>query len=287
MSGRAGPMRERSRATWIAWAVALPFLLLVLATVAMPFAWRGGEVLLACVRGPECAGRELVADRYYLRALLNTVWLSAGSTLIALAVGTSAAVAIGARPRLHRVASVLASLGANFAGVPLALALTLLFGAQGVISGGLARAGLALPFDLYGLSGLFVAYLCFQVPLATLMLMPAVAMGDDSLHEAAATLGARPALYWRRVGLPLLAPSLVEVGSVLFANAAAAYATPFALSGTAANVLAVRIAALVSGDIFAQPELAMMLALAMFALLMAVIGGGRMLAARWRARLES
>jgi putative spermidine/putrescine transport system permease protein len=228
-----------------------------------------------------------VADRYYLRALGNTAWLSAGSTLVALALGTAAAVGVAARPGLRRAASLLTSLGANFAGVPLALALALLFGAQGVISGALARAGLALPFDLYGLSGLFVAYLCFQVPLATLMLMPTIAMGDASLQEAAATLGARPLRYWRRVGLPLLAPSLVEVGSVLFANAAAAYATPFALSGTAANVLAVRIAALVSGDIFAQPELAMLLALAMFALLMIVIGGGRRLAARWRARLES
>ena len=68
-------------------------------------------------------------------------------------------------------------------------------------------------------------------------------------------------------------PSLVEVGSLLFANAAAAYATPFALSGTSANVLAVRIAALVSGDIFSNPGLSSLLALLMFALLAVVIGG--------------
>jgi len=82
------------------------------------------------------------------------------------------------------------------------------------------------------------------------------------------------------VGLPLLLPSLVEVGSLLFANAAAAYATPFALSGTSANVLAVRIAALVSGDIFSNPGLSSLLALLMFVLLVLVIGGASLLA-RW------
>src|SRR5471032_2493550 len=100
--------------------------------------------------------------------------------------------------------------------------------------------------------------------------------------DAASTLGASPALFWRRVGLPLLLPSLVEVGSLLFANAAAAYATPFALSGTSANVLAVRIAALVSGDIFAQPALSSLLAVLMFALLASVIGGAAWLARRLR-----
>jgi putative spermidine/putrescine transport system permease protein len=100
--------------------------------------------------------------------------------------------------------------------------------------------------------------------------------------DAAITLGASPWRFWRRVGIPLLLPSVVEVGSLLFANAAAAYATPFALSGTSANVLAVRIASLVSGDIFAQPELSSLLAVLMFVLLVTVIGGGRWLAARLR-----
>lgn len=265
--------------------LALPLLGLALFTIALPFGWRSAEVLTACLSGKDCPLAELLGDTYYQSAAWNTVWLSALSTVVALALGTGAAVALAARARLRGVATVLLNLSANFAGVPLALALVLLFGAQGVVSSGLSRSGLALPFDLQGLSGLFVAYLCFQLPLATLMLLPAVALLDPHLPEAAATLGASPARYWRRVGLPLLAPSLVEVGSLLFANAAAAYATPFALSGTAANVLAVRIAALVSGDIFAQPELAALLALILFLLLAGVIGAGRFWAARLRREL--
>jgi len=274
-------MNLSKRAAWIA---AVPLLLVVAVAVLLPFAWRSGGVVADCARGDECALRELVSDGYYFKAILNTLWISALSTLAALAIGGAAAVALAEHPRWRRASNVLANLGANFAGVPLALALTLLFGAQGVLRQALAGAGVALPFDLEGNGGLLLAYLCFQVPLATLMLALPVQMLEGGLMDAAATLGASPALFWRRVGLPLLLPSLLEVGSLLFANAAAAYATPFALSGTAANVLAVRIAALVSGDIFSNPGLSSLLALLMFALLAAAIAGANLLARRLRGR---
>ena len=276
-------MNLSKRASWIA---AAPLLLIVLLAVVLPFAWRSGGFLSDCLRGDECAVHDLVADGYYLKAVFNTIWISASSTLVALAIGCAAAVALAAQPSWRRASSVLANLGANFAGVPLALALTLLFGVQGVLRQGLASAGIALPFDLEGNGGLLLAYLCFQVPLATLMLALPVQMLESGLMDAAATLGAGPVLFWRRVGLPLLLPSLIEVGSLLFANAAAAYATPFALSGTSANVLAVRIAALVSGDIFSNPGLSSLLALLMFALLVLVIAGANLIARRLR-RLDS
>jgi putative spermidine/putrescine transport system permease protein len=274
-------MNLSRRASWIA---AAPLLAVVAVAVALPFAWRSLGLVSACLHGDDCALHDLVADGYYLKAIVNTVWISALSTLVALAIGCAAAVALAQHPSWRRASAVLVNLGANFSGVPLALALTLLFGVQGVLRQGLAGAGIALPFDLAGNGGLLVAYLCFQVPLATLMLALPVQMLEGGLMDAAATLGASPALFWRRVGLPLLLPSLIEVGGLLFANAAAAYATPFALSGTSANVLAVRIAALVSGDIFSNPGLSSLLALLMFALLVIVIGGANLIARRLRGR---
>jgi putative spermidine/putrescine transport system permease protein len=274
-------MNLSRRASWFA---AAPLLALVALAVLLPFAWRSAGIVADCVRGDDCALRDLVADGYYLKSVFNTVWLASLSSALALVVGTGAAVALAERPAWRRASSVLANLGANFAGVPLALALTLLFGVQGVVRQGLANVGIALPFELEGNGGLLLAYLCFQVPLATLMLALPVRMLEGGLMEAAATLGAGPLLFWRRVGLPLLAPSLVEVGSLLFANAAAAYATPFALAGTSTNVLAVRIAALVSGDIFAQPALSSLLAVVMFLLLVLVIGGASLWARRLRRR---
>lgn len=266
-----------------AWRLALPLLVLTSVALLLPFGWRAVAILGACVsQGDGCAVGELTADGYYLEAAWNTLWLGGLSALIGLAIGLGAAIALVRLPRLERPVTLLASLGANFSGVPLAVALLLLFGAQGVVTVAMQAAGLTPWVDLQGLGGLLLAYVCFQAPLAALLLVAPVKMLDGSLQDAAATLGAGPVLYWRRVGLPLMLPSLVETFGLLFANAAAAFATPFALNGTAAHVLAVRIAALVSGDIFAQPELSALLALILFAMLAVVIGLTRWAAARLR-----
>ncbi|MDH0865442.1 hypothetical protein [Mitsuaria sp. GD03876] len=266
-----------------AWRCAGPLLLLTGAALVLPFGWRAVAILGDCVsHGDGCAIGELTADGYYLEAAWNTLWLSALSALIGLAIGLGAAIALLRLPRMAGPVTLLASLGANFSGVPLAGALLLLFGAQGVVTVTLQALGLAPWIDLQGPGGLLLAYVCFQAPLAALLLIAPVKMLDATLQDAAATLGAGPVLYWRRVGLPLMLPSGVEVFGLLFANAAAAFATPFAISGTAAHVLAVRIAALVSGDIFSQPELSALLALVLFAMLAAVLGLTRWVAARLR-----
>lgn len=267
-----------------AWLTAGPLLALLAAALLLPFGWRSLDLLRACAGGADgCALHELWADRFYVDAILRTVALSAASTALGLVFGLGAALHLVALPRWDKTVAVLAGLGANFAGVPLALALTLLLGSQGVLTTLAHDAGLLQGWDLNSDAGLLLAYTTFQVPLALVLLMAPVRLLDPALAEAAATLGASPARFWCRVGLPLLAPSLVEAASLLFANAAAAYATPFALAGTASPVLAVRIAAAVSGDIFSQPELATALSLVMAVLLLVVIVGGR-LGSAWLRR---
>lgn len=258
-----------------AWFAAAPLLALMAAALLLPFGWRSLALLQACVGGGECVLRELWADRFYVDAVLRTLALSAASTALGLTLGLGAALHLATRPRWERPVAVLAGLGANFAGVPLALALTLLLGSQGVLTTLARQAGLLQGWDLASDAGLLLAFTLFQVPLAVVLLMAPVRLLDPALADAAATLGATPGHFWRRVGLPLLAPSLVEAASLLFANAAAAYATPFALAGTASPVLAVRIGSAVSGDIFAQPELATALSLVMAVLLLSVIVSAR------------
>jgi putative spermidine/putrescine transport system permease protein len=265
-----------------AWLASSPLLALLAAALLLPFGWRSLDLLQVCLGADSCALHELWADRFYVDAITRTVLLSAASTALGLLLGLGASLHLVAHPRWEKPVAVLAGLGANFAGVPLALALTLLLGSQGVLTTLARGARLLQGWDLNSDLGLLLAFTCFQVPLAVVLLMAPVRLLDPALAEAAATLGARPANFWRRVGLPLLLPSLVEAASLLFANAAAAYATPFALAGTASPVLAVRIASAVSGDIFAQPELATALSLVMAALLLTVIVSGRLLAARLR-----
>jgi putative spermidine/putrescine transport system permease protein len=266
-------LERRARAAWL---LAAPLIALALLLVVLPFAWRSGSALWQCSVEPGCAD---LLSPYYTDALMNTVALSAASVLLALPLAVLAGMALLKRPGLAAFTQWLANQGANFAGVPLALAMTLLFGVQGLVTQSLGWS----PVSNQGWSGLLVAYLCFQWPLAVVLLLPAMSLLDANLPEAAATLGASPWRYWRLVGLPLLAPSLVEVGVLLFANAAAAYATPFALAGGSAQVLSVRLSSLVSGDLFADPRLPALLALELFLLLALAMAVGR----GWRRRLEA
>jgi putative spermidine/putrescine transport system permease protein len=269
---------ERARGWVWGWFCALPLLLLTATTVLGPFVWRSGAALWACTQTAGCAA---LLEPYYLQALLQTLWVAGLSTVLALPLALLACAAVARHRGWSSGVRWLAGLGANFAGVPLALSFTLMFGAQGVIT---QLLGGQAPLQLAGASGLLVAYVCFQLPLAALLLLAPVQMLEPALEEAAATLGAGRGHYWRRVALPLLAPSLVEVAVLLFANAAAAYATPFALAGSSANVLAVRLTALVSGDLFADPRLPALLALMLFAVLVAVLLMGRLAGRRLALR---
>ncbi|HLO96826.1 MAG TPA: hypothetical protein VK195_21165, partial [Burkholderiaceae bacterium] len=254
--------------------------------VLLPFAVRTGGFVLDLLRQGRWPEGSPFSDPYYLDALLETAWVSGVSTVLGLSLGTLAAIAMRGQVRWRPLMNLMGSLGSNFAGVPLASALILLLGSQGWLPGLLRPLGLEPPFDLYGRSGLMLAYLLFQLPLAMMIMAAPVAQLDRQVEEAAWTLGAGPVRYWWRVGLPVLAPSLIEAASLLFANAAAAYATPFALSGTSANVLAVRIAAAVSGDIFEDPSLPQQLSLMLLLLLLAVLGLGLWASRALRQRLD-
>ncbi|MFX7829030.1 hypothetical protein ABTK25_19135, partial [Acinetobacter baumannii] len=114
---------------------------LMAAALLLPFGWRSADLLRACLGGSECALHELWADRFYIDAIARTVALSAASTALGLVLGLGAALHLVAHPRWDKPVAVLAGLGANFAGVPLALALTLLLGSQGVLTTLARQAG--------------------------------------------------------------------------------------------------------------------------------------------------
>jgi putative spermidine/putrescine transport system permease protein len=54
-------MNLSRRTSWIA---ATPLLALVALAVVLPFAWRTWGVVADCLRGDDCATRDLVSDSY-------------------------------------------------------------------------------------------------------------------------------------------------------------------------------------------------------------------------------
>ena len=81
-----------------------------------------------------------------------------------------------------------------------------------------------------------------------LVTFPAIDGLKPAWREAAPNLGATSLGYWRRVGIPVLAPSILGGILLLFANAFSAYATAYALSTGTSNLVTVQIRFFLQGN---------------------------------------
>ncbi|MCY1429986.1 sulfate ABC transporter, permease protein [compost metagenome] len=169
--------------------------------------------------------------------------------------------------RLRDFVMAFANMTSNFAGVPLAFAFIIILGFNGAITLLLKQAGLIEDFNLYSKTGLIILYTYFQIPLGVLLLYPAFDALREDWRESAALLGAGAWQFWRHIGIPVLTPALLGTFVILMANALGAYATVYALTTGNFNVLTIRIAGLVAGDIFLDPNMASALAMILVGLM--------------------
>ncbi|UXH46169.1 ABC transporter permease subunit [Rossellomorea vietnamensis] len=206
---------------------------------------------------------EIFTNPYYYKSFENSIIISVSSTVVAIILALFAAYAI---TFFHKKTQdrilVLANLTSNFAGIPLSFAFIVLLGNSGVFTILAQKLDVALlnHFNLYSWTGLILIYIYFQLPLAVMLMFPAFHGIKEQWRESAYLLGASPLTFWKRIGIPILLPSVAGTASILFANSMGAYASAYALTGSTYNLATIRIGALISGDIFAQPELGSALA---------------------------
>lgn len=161
----------------------------------------------------------------------------------------------------------------NFAGIPLAFAYMILLGNAGLmvhIGESLGVEALA-NYNLYTSNGMSMIYIYFQIPLATLLLIPAFDGVRKEWKEAALLLGSREGYFWRKVGIPVLMPSILGTFSVLFANALAAYATVYALMMNNISLLPVQIVGSYVGEVKTKPGLGGALSVIMMLMMVLMI----------------
>lgn len=216
---------------------------------------------------------EVFTNAFYYQSFLNSGMIALFSSVVGLLLAIIVAYAMTCLPnKIQDKISVYINLAANFAGVPLAFAFIILVGNSGAFR--LFFDGLSIPllseFDLYSWQGLTITYLYFQIPLGILFIYPSLKKMRKEWKEAAFLLGATNAVYWRKIGLPNIMPSIAGTFIIMFANGMGTYETAYALTGSNVNLITIRIAALVSGDIYAQPEVGSTLAV-VFALMMLLI----------------
>lgn len=205
---------------------------------------------------------EILTSRFFLGSFKVSFAISIATALIGLAVGLPSAVILRRMPgKVQQFVVICSNIGANFTGYPLAFSFVILLGVSGSFTLLFQRIGLFKDFNVYSTTGLVIAYSYFQVLFAILLLLPALAALTSDLEEAAHLVGASRFAFWRRIGLPILAPSLLGAFLLLFANAMGTYATAWALVGGSANVVTIRIGELTAGDVFSDPNLADALAM--------------------------
>lgn len=188
----------------------------------------------------------------YTQAILNSIKISLISAIVGIIVAFIAArYATEASPRAQRTFTMLLNMTSNFSGVPLAFAFMVLMGNTGVFSTICRNYGIPFleNFDLYSGQGLMLLYIYFQIPLSTLLLIPAFSGIRPEWRQAAMLLNAKPLDYWFRIAIPNLLPSILGTLSVLFANALAAYASAYALVSNNYALLALQITSKYKGDV--------------------------------------
>jgi putative spermidine/putrescine transport system permease protein len=248
--GLASGAAPRARRSW-AWLGLVPFMLFLLLFLLLPAFGVIGK------------GFHDINGHWSLKPLSDVLskektafWNSCKISVVTAGLGAIIGTALAyaavtaTRPKwLRSLVTSFTGVAANMGGVVLAFAFLSLLGRQGLGTKILKTIGFDLykgKFTLSGTAGVSTIYLYFQIPLMVLVTLPAVDGLKQSWREAAANLGGSTFTYWRRVGLPVLAPSMLGGFLLLFANAFSAFATAFAIGST--NLLPTKISFYLQGD---------------------------------------
>ena len=216
----------------------------------------------------------ILTDSIFIVATKNSIYLSFVSALIGLVISFFIAYSvneIGLKGR-DRMMSLL-NMVSNFAGLPLYFAFVVILGNTGIFVLALKAIGVDLAeyFKLYSIDGLMLLFIYFQIPLGSLMLIPAFEAIKPAWKEAAEILQASSLKFWTRIGVPVLLPSLLDTFGLLFANAITAYATVILLVTTSIPLLPVKITTMFTGEMTPQREMGAALAIWMIVLMLSVI----------------
>ncbi|HEY6091175.1 MAG TPA: iron ABC transporter permease [Gemmatimonadales bacterium] len=213
---RPRPIR-RASVRWLAagagWGLAvlllLPHLTLALVSLVPYGAWTT-EIVPPVLSFENY--RRLFSEAERLRPMVNSVWMAAASTLVAVVLALAGGwLIVRRRVKLRRVIEGLLALPWALPGTVFAIALAITFS---------VHAPAQLRFVLVGTAVILpLAYLVRALPLTGRGILASYRQLDPSLEEAAASLGAGRWRTLARVTLPQLRPGLAAGASLAFVAA--------------------------------------------------------------------
>jgi putative spermidine/putrescine transport system permease protein len=177
---------------------------------------------------------KLFGQAYYLRAIWNSLRLALLTTLITLAIGYPASFALARARGVIRsalLAALLLPLAASV--IVKAFAWTILLRSDGIIN----RTLLALHIVgapvrmIFTEMALIAGAANIFLPFMILPIYAVVSQLNRQLPEAAATLGASPAVAFFKVTAPLTLPGVIAGVALVFSLSVSAYVVPTLLIG--------------------------------------------------------
>lgn len=190
---------------WFAWTVTAFVLLYLVAPlfVIVPMSITSGTNLTLPVPGWSSRWYEVVlTDPRWTQSLVNSMLVGAGSTILAVALATPAAV--GLVWGNFRGRGFLTALIATPLVLPIVIVAVASFGFYATV--GLLGSRL----------GLILAHAGLAAPVVLTTVMASLQSFDRGLMRAAASLGAPPLTAFRRVLLPIISPGVIAGAIIAF-----------------------------------------------------------------------
>lgn len=204
----------------------------------------GGAVVFAVIAG--FAGTALAAlllfdgagfsgllDAYTLKILRFTLWQALLSTVLSVVFAIPVARALARRPFFPGRLWIVRLLAVPM-GLPVligALGLISIWGRQGVANGLLQALGLSEPVSIYGLSGILLAHVFFNMPLAARLMLAGLERIPGEYWRMAASLGMPSRSVFRFVEAPVILGLIPGIAGLIFMLCATSFTLVLVLGG--------------------------------------------------------
>lgn len=207
------------------WPGALALLLLA-STVAVAF----GALLASA---PEIELATLAGDVYLRRVVVFTFWQALLSAVLSTGLAIPVARALARREGLPGRAWLLklVALPLVVPSVVAVFGIVAVYGRSGWLNDLASLLGAPRWQNLYGLSGILIAHVFFNLPLAVRLLLPLWSALPGETWRLAAQLDMRSGAIWRLIEWPLLRQALPGVAGLVFMLCFTSFAVVLTLGG--------------------------------------------------------
>jgi thiamine transport system permease protein len=214
------------------------------------------------------------ADPVVRSVLSFTLWQAFLSTLLSIGLALPVASALARQPDFPGRIWLIRLMAVPM-GLPVligALGLIGIFGRSGLINDLLAGLGLSRPVSIYGLTGILIAHVFFNLPLAARLMLSALERVPAEYWRMSASLGFSPFSTFRFIEWPVLARVIPGAAGLIFMLCVTSFTLVLIFGGgPAATTIEVAIYQALRFDF--DPERAVSLALLQITVTAVILGG--------------